>query len=529
MGVHRRAGGVVCARDFATILQGTLAMIHRHAVSRGLPRLLACLSVGLSACLPVQAQPAPKTSNACEGLQQQLSQRLKDIVCFDSPDLTTHNTTAPPTGPTTPANDSLPGLPPFAFTPASDAALISPSPGKRAPITKTVPGIQLQARLADDPTGQGRIVLRLPKDWNGGLIVAGASGTRSEFNSDMVWSDFVLQKGYAYASQNKGVYNLRLSTADDPLACRLNPTTPVYVHFYANDADQPFTRWADAIVDTARLARDATRMLYGHQPRHLYAVGVSNGGHQVRRAIESAPQLFDGGIDWEGTYIDSEAPNILTHLAAALKHWPDYAASGFDPNSLAAARIREAGYPPDIVVDGKSFWGQHLSQFWEVTMCQWQKRFDPAYDTYGAGLSHYDFAQRVATTDVALKLKNVANTGRVLRPLITVAGTMDALLPAELHARAYARKVAAVSKGKSASAPYRLYEVQNGNHVESNQDLFPQLALIEPHAHRAFELLVRHVEDKLPLPPDQCIAKGGRISETPSADQAGLCKALLVP
>ena len=39
-------------------------------------------------------------------------------------------------------------------------------------------------------------------------------------------------------------------------------------------------------------------------------------------------------------------------------------------------------------------------------------------------------------------------------------------------------------------APYRLYEVQNGNHIETYQDTFPQLALIEPHAHAAFDLLV---------------------------------------
>jgi hypothetical protein len=29
-------------------------------------------------------------------------------------------------------------------------------------------------------------------------VVAGASGTRSEFNGDFVWSDYVVQKGYAY-------------------------------------------------------------------------------------------------------------------------------------------------------------------------------------------------------------------------------------------------------------------------------------------------------------------------------------------
>jgi hypothetical protein len=60
---------------------------------------------------------------------------------------------------------------------------------------------------------KARFLLRLPNDWNGRLVVAGASGTRSEFNGDFAWSDYVVQKGYAYASQNKGTLNFQLTTA----------------------------------------------------------------------------------------------------------------------------------------------------------------------------------------------------------------------------------------------------------------------------------------------------------------------------
>ena len=59
---------------------------------------------------------------------------------------------------------------------------------------------------------------------------------------------------------------------------------------------------------------------YGHRPRHTYAVGTSNGGYQVRRAIETAPELFDGGVDWEGTFVDPQGPNLLTDL---LYRWAD--------------------------------------------------------------------------------------------------------------------------------------------------------------------------------------------------------------
>ena len=81
--------------------------------------------------------------------------------------------------------------------------MIAPSAVKRPPITRVVPGLQINARIAADPTGQARFLLRLPNDWNGRLVVAGASGTRSEFNGDFAWSDYVLQQGYAYASQNR--------------------------------------------------------------------------------------------------------------------------------------------------------------------------------------------------------------------------------------------------------------------------------------------------------------------------------------
>ena len=87
-----------------------------------------------------------------------------------------------------------------------DALAIAPAePADWTPITKAVPGVLIKGTLKDDQ--QGRFLLRLPKEWNGKLVVAGAAGTRSEFNGDLVISDFVLQKGYAYASQNKGMLN----------------------------------------------------------------------------------------------------------------------------------------------------------------------------------------------------------------------------------------------------------------------------------------------------------------------------------
>ena len=485
----------------------------------------------------------------CADVLKALSKDLVDATCFVSTDLTTKNEQ------TTPLDNSIPTLPLLAYTPRTDRGVISPrgdpnDPQNRpnTPRTKTVPGLQIQARIAGDPTNQARFLLRLPNDWNGRLVVAGASGTRSEFNGDFAWSDYVVQKGYAYASQNKGVLNLKLSTAADPLACRLNPDTPVFVHFFDNDDGQPFTRWAEFMIKAGEIARDGVKAAYGPPPRYTYAVGTSNGGYQVRRAIEEAPHVFDGGVDWEGTFVDPHAPNLLTDLPPAVLNFPDYRSSGFDAASTAAKNIVAAGYPPDIksdlstpTVPSTTIWDRNWAQFWEVTLCQWQKRLDPTYDTYVSGTGTYNYIHRLSVSNVGAEVAAFQTTGRITRPLITVQGTMDSLLPIDHHGRAYARKVEASGKKhkdddddhdrhQDKGPAYRLYEVQNGNHIETyKQDFFSKLEFIQPHAQRSFDLLVDHVERGASLPPSQCIARGGSINDSPAPAQAGHCANFFVP
>jgi len=119
---------------------------------------------------------------------------------------------------------------------------------------------------------------------------------------------------------------------------------------------------------------------------------------------------------------------------------------------------------------------------------------------------------------------------------------MDALLPIERDARAYEALVRRDCRHGDCDddhrgrghgdddhgrAQYRLYEVQNGNHIETFKGAFPQLELIQPHAQRAFELLVEHVEHDARLPPSQCVPRGGAIASRPS--ERGHCAQLLVP
>jgi hypothetical protein len=486
-------------------------------------------TLGVCAAGTMQASAASR----CDRLLALLGSRIADATCFESTDLTTNNPA------TTPANDSLAGLPAFAFTPITDRSVISPPASAHTPITKAVPGLQIGARIADDPLGEARILIRLPDDWNGRLVVAGASGTRSEFNGDFAWSDYVVQKGYAYVSQNKGTYNLRLTTSTDPLGCRLNPNSPVFVHFFDNDPGQEFTRWNQVMQEATVIGRSSLEFRYGRGPARTYAVGTSNGGYQVRRAVETAPELFDGGVDWEGTFVDPVAANLISTLPPAILNFPDYVTSGFDPKSTAAKNIRDVGYPPDLTTGSgsatTSLWGLYSGQFWEVTQCQWQKRLDPTYDTYGAGTGTYSYLDRLPSTDVGANIAAFATTGRIKRPLITVAGTMDGLLPIDVHARAYARKVEAAlalahdhdgdGDHDHGGPDYRLYEVQNGNHIETYATTFPQLQYIQPHAQKAFDLLVTSVEMASPLPPSQCIPVGGQIATAPA--QPGHCASLL--
>jgi hypothetical protein len=192
------------------------------------------------------------------------------------------------------------------------------------------------------------------------------------------------------------------------------------------------------------------------------------------------------------------------------------------------------GYPPDLVDAGNSLWARYSDQYWELTLCQWQKRLDPTYDTYTSGTGTYSYVARLSASDVGANVAAITTTGDIGKPLITVAGTMDALLPINLHARAYARAVAAAvsqqEDAKDRRPAYRLYEVQNGNHIETYTDTtpaFPELELIQPHAQRAFDLLTDYVERGSNLPPDQCIPRGGSITATPT--EPGHCEQLFVP
>src|ERR1041384_6911677 len=172
-------------------------------------------------------------------------------------------------------------------------------------------------------------------------------------------------------------------------------------------------------------------------------------GMVITRSVRVAPRVYR----FTGAPIVIRGDNITVDFAGATLQGADSTA---DPDQAAT-----------------TLWTNNNAQFWEVTQCQWQKRLDPAYDTYGpafTGPRDYDFAARTLTNpEVQQNLAAFETTGKIKAPLITLAGTMDALLPIQTQAREYAGKVAASRNGNNdeRAAQYRLYEIQNGNHTES--------------------------------------------------------------
>jgi pimeloyl-ACP methyl ester carboxylesterase len=472
--------------------------------------------------------------DACTRIGLALLAETRDLECVQSADLTTANAN------TTPQDNSRLGLPPSAFTPRTDAQAVSPDAPARTAITRSVPGVQITGAMADDP--DARWVLRLPESWNGKIVVGVPGGLRSEFMGDYIFSDFVLQQGYAYASTNKGTLNFFFTEPlTDALACRLSPppaaTSAAYVHFYIAEPKDTITEWFRRTRDVTKLARTAVEAYQERDAERTYLMGISNGGHVVRRLLAESPQLYDGGIDWEGVHWSPAGPNILIDLPAALRPYRDYAMTGFNGATPAHQAIVSAGYPPDIRANPPtpsntfspvvgSLYETHANNYWDVTTCVFTKDLDPAYT--GAP-EDYDYAARRKPFHLSPRLSKISTDGDIRRPLLTIHGTMDTLLPIQRHARPFREAVLAAGKGSL----HRLYEVQNGNHIERYRQSccnFTQLEFLQPHAHEAFRRLVSWVESGMTPPASQCIPRGGALVDNPAlTGRPERCAALLAP
>jgi hypothetical protein len=474
----------------------------------------------------------------CGSVTAALAGRVQDLRCVDSPDLTTQNPD------TTPLDNSRTDLPPLAFTPRTDRASVV-SDVQRTPIAHAVPGLQITGAMADD--AGARFVIRLPATGFTGRLIVGVPGAlRSEYTGDFFASDLVVQRGDAYAMSNKGAYNLRLTPASDPQGCALAPpgvpAAQAFVRAYAGDRPHGIEQWFPRTVQAAELARDAIRAAYGRPAHHSYLFGVSAGGLTVRHLLAFSPHGFDGGVDWEGLFVTPRHPTVLREYPGAVAGFLDYRASQYDPAGPGADAIRALGFAPDVLAQPPtpqntaspvvgSYWETAANSQWNVLGCLFIRALDPSYT---GEIAQYDVDARRAETasrarEIDLALAGIATPGAIERPLITVSGTIDQLAPIDQHARVFRREVVRAGRG----ALHRLYEVQNGGHLDRLRDSsfqFTELEYVAPHAQRALELVEHWVEHGIPAPAGQCIPRGAAIADDPRAEhRPEHCAELVAP
>ncbi|MDN3352093.1 tannase/feruloyl esterase family alpha/beta hydrolase [Actinomadura sp. DC4] len=421
-------------------------------------RLLTAMTLGLALVAPPPATAAPPPSRcdvAVPGAAYQVG------ACL--PDLTTAGTVAD--GHSDPAQWA--GLQPA---------------GARNP--SGVPGTQIDGYFPDASTlnsthgwnHDAQFVIRLPARWNGGLVVAGTPGNRAQYANDFTIADWVLARGYAYAATDKG---------------NVGPA------FY-RDGRRPgdaVAEWNTRVTQLTRAAKAVVSARYGRAPTRTYAAGVSNGGYLVRWQLENHPELYTGGVDWEGTLFRADGPNPLTYLPSLLRNYPPYAAG----SAAAHSALLSSGLAP-----GSEFlWPYHEQVYWDLTQRIYREEFDPSYDgATEAGTPYcasgtpgcdadYSYAARPRAVHEAVA--RVSLTGRIRRPLITLQGTLDTLLPITLDGDVYARMVR--------SPAFRYYRVAGGNHVDGLYDTYPdRLRPILPCFRAAFAAMEGWSAGHLPPP-----------------------------
>ena len=406
------------------------------------------------------------------------------------------------------------------FDPAGDAkALLLPTTA--TPAKAPIPG---RIYTSDDPNDAS--VIRVPDAWNGSLIVAGTPATRSAYANDLIWGEFALARGYAFASGNKGVpYNAVVEAA----AATPAPRAAYPISFEAaglaskglvirlgllEPKPVPIQDWNESYRRLVVHAKDVLKTNHA-PPKHTYAVGLSNGGAQVRTLLERHPELVDGGVEWAGVYWSPER-SFLDYFPPFLKRMPDYIRSDYRDTALVDQLVK-FGFPRDVVQADpahRSLYGEYYSNvppyYADLTVYAYAQLVDPeASASFGAAPCTPDANPRLpgACTGTGLALaanranyvvsaagraaiKRFAHSGAIEKPLVSIAGTHDAFITPENNANAYARAIADAKK----SALHQLFLVQGGTHVDTFVAFGYGLQAQAPFAWAAFDRLVATID-----------------------------------
>jgi hypothetical protein len=188
----------------------------------------------------------------------------------------------------------------------------------------------------------------------------------------------------------------------------------------------------------------------------------------------------------------------------------------------------DVGFQPGSEV----LWPDHYAEYWDLTQRTYREAFDPDYDsTTKAGTpfcptgtapgtplacdAQYDYASRPKAVHDAVG--SVSLTGRIGKPMITLHGDLDALLPIRTDSDVYNRMIEKAGRGSL----HRYYTIQDGNHVDGRADLYPdQLRPILPCYRDAFLRLTSWVTTGAAPPRTQTVARPA------SGDLANTCPQL---
>jgi hypothetical protein len=346
-----------------------------------------------------------------------------------------------------------------------------------------VPGIQLDGYFPDSSKTNSthgwhhdsQFVIRLPRKWNGGLVVAGPPGIREQYANDRIIGDYALSRGFAFAATDKG------------------NTGPFAYRDGARPGDG-ILEWHHRMAQLTVATKAVAARHYGRPPRHTYVAGTSAGGYLVRWQLERFPWLYDGGVDWNGLLFTPSNPGLLATLPPALRAFP----------RGARDEMVAAGYP----AESEPLWASHYRNQWDTLQRILREEIDPGYDGAteagtpfcpegtGPGCdTDYNYADR--PREVRDVVRKISLTGKIKRPLITIHGTLDVLVPISRSSDVYARMTA---------GQHRYYRIEGGNHIEALATT-PLVRPMLPCFRSAFDAMTDWAERGTAPPPSHTVSR----------------------
>ena len=339
-----------------------------------------------------------------------------------------------------------------------------------------------------------RFIVRIPARWNGRLVAVGTPAQRSEFACDLLFSDPLLARGYAYVCGNKGQGDgsvllergVQLSV-DGVRLPRFALPDGRAVSFWQHAPEHRIERWCEEFLAITRIAQEILANLCGGPPERTYAVGLSNGGYQVRRGVEES-DLFTAALTWNAVLWTPEH-NVLRHLPQAVEAM----------EAGESQRLEAMGFPPDVRgVNGGSLYEKNLATYWRVTAWLHAMHLDPetslAYGDVADPAPADAWNGRIGawrvehSPRIAQRIEGFANTGRIRCPLVELASEYDHLIPPAMHLEPYGRMVEAAGRG----ALYRSEIIAHAQHVDRwcDDPEYPAMALGYPRVLAALDNLL---------------------------------------